>query len=107
MTANNKNLNSEIGGVSNSVPPTPIEFLKMYWGKRIKLEAKGIFIDDLLNKRGQTIKSEYFIGLIAGKYRVTVDWGEVILRAPYHAIAVRQLDFVQINGVKVRGGLNE
>jgi hypothetical protein len=103
MTANNKNLNTEIGGTSNSVSLTPIEFLKMYWGKRVNLEAKGIFIDDLLNRKGETIKSEYFIGIIAGKYKVVIDFGEVILKAQNHAIAVRQLDFVQINGVKVRG----
>jgi len=90
-----------------SVPQDPKQFLKMFWGKRVKLEAKGVFIIDLLNKNGRVLKSEYFIGLIAGKYRVTVDWGEIILRASRHAIAVRQLDFVQINGVKVRGEQND
>ena len=103
MTANNKNLNSEIGGASNSVSPTPIEFLKQYEGKTIRLKAKGIFIEDLLNRWGKTLKSEYLIGYIEGKYKVVVDWGEILLRYPYHIIAVRQLDFIEINGIEVRG----
>jgi len=92
---------------AQSVPQDPKQFLKMFWGKRVKLEAKGVFIIDLLNKNGRVLKSEYFIGLIAGKYRVTVDWGEIILRASRHAIAIKILDWVEINGVKIRGEKNE
>jgi len=104
MTANKNGLgNSEIGGTSNSVSPTPIEFLKQHVGKTIRLKAKGIFIEDLLNRQGRTLKSEYLIGYIEGKYRVTIDWGEILLRYPYHVIAVRQLDFVEVNGIEVRG----
>jgi hypothetical protein len=90
-----------------SVPQDPKRFLKTFWGKRVSIKAKGVFIDDLLDRRGNVLKSEYFIGVLEGKYRVIVDWGEIILRASRHAFAVRQLDFVEINGVRVKGEENE
>jgi hypothetical protein len=110
MTANNKNPNSKSGvgsAQSLDIPQNPLDFLKLYVGKRKTIKAKGIFIDDLLTKRGRLIRSEYFIGYISGRYKIVFDFGELILRAPYHALAVRQLDFVEINGVKVRGGKND
>jgi hypothetical protein len=107
FTGSNSASGAGAGEKALSVPQDPKQFLKMFWGRRILLKAKGIFIDDLLDRRGKTIKSEYFIGVLEGKYRVTIDFGEIILRASRHAIAVRQLDFVEINGVKVRGEQNE
>ena len=95
--------NSDTRGATNSAPLTPLKFLKSFAGEFVELKAKGVFIDDLLNKRGQTIKSEYFIGNIEGRYKVVIDFGEVILKGYQHAIAVRILDWIEINGVKVRG----
>jgi hypothetical protein len=94
---------SGIGGATNSVPQDPLEFLKQYDGKTVRVKAKGIFIEDLLNRWGKTLKSEYLIGTIEGKYKVMLDFGEILLRYPYHVTAVRQLDSVEINGVEVRG----
>jgi len=99
--------NSDTGEASNSVPLTPIQFLRTFWGKRKTVKAKGIFIDDLLNRQGKTVRSEYFIGYIAGKYTIDLDFGEVILRVPYHALAVRQLEWIEIDGQRVRSGQDE
>jgi hypothetical protein len=108
MTAKSQiNGNTDIGGATNSAPRTPIDFLKQYEGKTVKIKAKGIFIEDLLNRQGRTLKSEYLIGTIEGKYRVMSSFGEILLRYPYHSIAVRQLDFIEINGKEVRGEQNE
>ena len=94
---------SDTRGATNSAPLTPKEFLKSFVGKTVRLRAKGIFIEDLLNRQGKTLKSEYLIGTIEGKYKVVLDFGEILLRYPYHIIAVRQLDFIEINGKEVRG----
>jgi hypothetical protein len=107
LTGSNSASGVGAGEKALSVPQDPKLFLKTFWGKRVSVKAKGVFVDDLLDRKGNTLKSEYFIGVLEGKYRVTVDWGEIILRASRHAIAVRQLDFVEINGVKVRGEQNE
>jgi hypothetical protein len=111
MTANKNSLGNNDSGVGSAqsldIPQNPLDFLKLYVGKRKTIKAKGIFIDDLLTKRGRLIRSEYFIGYISGRYKVIFAFGELILRASYHALAVRQLDWIEINGVKVRGGEND
>jgi len=108
MTANKINGNTDISGATlSSAPRTPIDFLKQYEGKVVKIKAKGIFIEDLLNRWGKTLKSEYLIGYIEGKYKVMSSFGEILLRYPYHIIAVRQLDFIEINGKEVIGEQNE
>ena len=110
MTAQNQNPNTDSGvGSAKSLdtPQNPLDFLKLYVGKRKTIKAKGLFIDDLLTKRGRLIRSEYFTGYITGRYKIVFNFGELILRAPYHALAVRQLDWIEIDRKRVRSEQND
>jgi len=90
------------GGASNSAPLTPLDFLKQYGGKTVKIKAKGEFTEDLLGKFGKTLKTEVFRGYFEGTYKVEIDsFGDVLLRYPYHVIGIISLKSVEINGIKV------
>jgi len=99
--------NTDIGGASGSaqsVPLTPFDFLKQYVGKTVKLKAKGIFIEDLIDRSGKVLKTEVFDGYMEGKYRIVIGaLGNILLRYPYHIIEFKRIEWIEINGKKVRG----
>jgi len=96
--------NSDTRGATNSAPLTPKEFLESFVGKTVKLKAKGIFIEDLIDKSGRVLKTEVFNGYLEGRYRVTIGaLGNVLLRYPYHVIEFKRIEWIEINGKEVRG----
>jgi len=98
------NSNSEIGGATNSAPLTPLDFLKQYVGKTVKVRAKGIFIEDLIDRFGKVLKTEVFNGYMEGKYRVQLSaFGNVLLRYPYHIIEFKKIEWIEINGIEMKG----
>ena len=95
---------SDSGGATNSAPLTPKEFLESFVGKTVRLKARGIFVEDLIDKQGRVLKTETFIGYLEGKYRVQLSaFGNVLLRYPHHIIEFKRIDFIEINGQEVRG----
>ena len=106
-----KNLNSNTGGATDSVPQNPLDFLKSYAGKWVTLKAKGFFIIDLVTKSGRIMRTDLFNGNIAGRYKVITDgsnlrnirdFNGVMLRSHDQKILIRQLAWVEINGQSVR-----
>jgi len=96
--------NSDTRGATNSAPLTPIEFLKQYAGKTVKIKAKGVFVEDLIDRFGKVLKTETFIGYMEGKYRVQLSaFGNVLLRYPYHIIEFKKIEWIEINGVELKG----
>jgi len=96
--------NSDTRGATNSAPLTPLEFLKTFAGKTVKLKAKGIFIEDLIDRFGRVLKTETFIGYMEGKYRVQLSaFGNVLLRYPYHVIEFKKIEWLEVNDQEVRG----
>jgi len=95
---------SDSGGATNSAPLTPIEFLKQYAGKTVKVRAKGIFIEDLIDRSGRVLKTEVFNGYMEGKYRVTIGaLGNILLRYPYHIIEFKKIEWIEVNGIEAKG----
>jgi len=99
-----KGSNSDTRGATNSAPLTPIEFLKSFTGKTVRLKAKGVFAEDLIDRSGRVLKTEVFNGYMEGKYRVTVGaLGNILLRYPYHIIEFKKIEWLEVNGQEVRG----
>jgi len=104
MTAKDNNLSgTDNGGASlRSVPQNPLEFLKSYAGRKVYLRMGGLFDEDLVGRFGKVYKTEVFEGVLEGKYRVEIDsFGDVLLRYPYHVIGIRNLKWVEIDGIMV------
>ena len=96
--------NSDSGGATNSAPQNAFDLLKQYAGKTVKIKAKGIFIEDLIDRFGKVLKTEVFNGYLEGKYRIQINaFGNVLLRYPHHIIEFKRIDFIEINGQEVRG----
>jgi hypothetical protein len=105
-----KNLNTDSGGATDSVPQNPLDFLKSYAGKWVTLKAKGFFIIFLVTKSGRIIRSDLFNGGIAGRYKVITDssnlrniqdFNGVMLKSSNQKILIHQLKWVEINGQDV------
>ena len=93
---------------SQSVPQNPLEFLKSFVGKTVRLKAKGIFIEDLIDRSGRVLKTEVFDGYLEGKYRIQLSaFGDVLLRYPYHIVEFKKIEWIEINGKEVRGEHDE
>ena len=99
-----KGLNRDSGGATNSAPQNAFDILKQYAGKTVKIKAKGIFIEDLIDRFGRVLKTETLIGYMEGKYRVQLSaFGNVLLRYPYHVIEFKKIEWLEVNGQEVRG----
>jgi len=103
MTANKNGLgNTNSGGASNSASQNPIDFLKGFNGKKVKVKAKGVFVEDLIGRFGKVLKTEVFNGYMEGKYRVQLSaFGDVLLRYPYHIIEFKKIEWIEIDGKRV------
>ena len=96
--------NSDTRGATNSAPLTPKEFLESFVGKTVRLKARGIFVEDLIDKQGRVLKTETFIGYLEGKYRVQLSaFGNVLLRYPYHIVEFKKIEWIEVNGIELKG----
>ena len=106
MASKTENGNTDIGGAtaqSQSAPQNPINFLKGFNGQKVKIKFKGEFIEYLLGKFGKTLKTEVFRGYFEGTYKVEINLGDVLLRYPYHVVQILKVEYMEVNGVIVKG----
>jgi len=95
---------SDSGGATNSAPQNAFDLLKQYAGKTVKIKAKGIFIEDLIDHFGKVLKTEVFNGYLEGKYRIQINaFGNVLLRYPYHIVEFKKIEWIEVNGIEAKG----
>jgi len=85
----------------NKIPKDPLEFLKTFRGKRVRIFMGGKFGDAKL-KHSELVDYEIYTALMIADCKVEVDEsGHVFLRCPRHRVEVFEAYWVKINGVTV------